>query len=62
MIHCWTVLLIYLKGYITNDPGCACHDVETPHNVSRGWAAVVKYDEFSGGDCSRNEKVSNVAW
>lgn len=46
---------IFLKGYLTDDAGCACEDVEPPHNNSRSWAAVVKYS--SNGDCSIGRKV-----
>ena len=46
-----------LKGYLTDEPGCACEGVEPPHNVSKGWAAVVKYGSREHGDCNIDRKV-----
>ena len=56
----WGCLLcLYsFQGYLTTDAGCACEDVEPPHNRSRDWAAVVKYSD--GDDCSLKQKVCSL--
>ena len=47
---------IFLKGYLTDEVGCACEDVEPPHNNNGSWAAVVKYNNH--GDCGIDHKVT----
>lgn len=46
-----------IRGLITDDAGYSCSEVNIPCNVSRGWAAVVKYNDDCKYDCSFDDKV-----
>ncbi|XP_065886649.1 uncharacterized protein [Dysidea avara] len=47
------------RGYLTNDPGCACETLERPYNDSTiSWAGVIKYSKHN--DCTIKHKVSRA--
>ena len=49
--------LLFLQGLITDEAGYSCSEVDVPCNVSRGWAAVVKYNADCQYDCTIDDKV-----